>query len=289
MATFFLRVLKKVGLLKYVTVNFPIVFNQKKITIPLRKEIGYPNVFIEEDFLLKLMHLFLPAKPGVFVDVGVNIGQTLLKIKTVDRDRKYIGFEPNGVCVDYTTDLIRLNKYSHCEVRNYALSDRNKRAKLALNELTDASASIIANLRPDYFKDSILIDCISFDESGITEPVSIIKIDVEGAELEVITGMQQAIDAFHPLIVCEVLDCYSAEVLDFTQKRADCLCRLLNKHDYIIFQLHQDKKRIRKFERVESINISLWSPASYKLNDYLFCHAEFEQSMIGLLNQLASV
>lgn len=283
---FVFKVMKKINLLKHVTFNFPVVFNQKKITVLLRKEVGYPNLFLEEDFLVKLMHLFLPTKPGVFIDVGVNIGQTLLKIKTVDKHRKYIGFEPNGVCVDYTTDLIRLNKYNNCEVRKYALSDRNKRVELALNEETDASASIIANLRPDYFKEHILIDCISFDDSGVTEPVSIIKIDVEGAELEVIMGMRKAIDAFHPLIVCEVLDCYSIEVIQFTQERADCLCRLLSEHGYIIFQLHQDNNRIKKFELVESINIRLWSPASYKLNDYLFCHAEFETGMIKLLNQL---
>ena len=285
----FLRMLKKTGILNYLTFTVPIVFSSKKITILLRKEIGYPNLFIEEDFLLKLMELFLAAKAGTFVDVGVNIGQTLIKVKTVDKCRKYIGFEPNGVCVDYATDLIRLNKYTNCEVRNYALSDTHKSVELALNEKTDAAASIIANLRPDYFKDSILIDCISFDESEITEPVSIIKIDVEGAELEVIRGMQKAIDTFHPLIVCEVLDCYSPEVLQFTQERADWLCRLLDEHEYIIFRLHQDKKRIKKFELVKSINIRMWSPASYTLNDYLFCHVEYKAGMIKMLTQLSSV
>lgn len=286
---FIFRLLKKTNVLKYVTFSVPIRLNEKRTILLVRQEIGYPNLFIEEDFLNTLFKLFLPANPGVFIDVGVNIGQTLLKIKTIDKTQSYIGFEPNGVCAEYATDLIRLNKYSDCEVRNYALSDEHKRVKLSLNEKTDAAASIIDNLRPNYFKDSIFIDCVPFDEAGITEPVSMVKIDVEGAELEVIKGMQKAIDAFHPLIVCEVLDCYSSDVLRFTQERADYLCKLLHKHGYIIFRLHQNKKRIEKFERVNSIAIKVWSPASYTLNDYLFCHAEFEKRMVQVLDQLASV
>ena len=284
-----IRVLKKIKVLKYITVTTSIIFNGKKATVLIRKEVGYPNLFIEEDFLLGLLQLYLPKKTGIFIDAGVNIGQTLLKIKTVDKSRKYIGFEPNRVCVEYTKELIRINNYTNCDVRKYALSDRSKKIKLALNEETDASASIVENLRPDYFRDSILVDCIAFDEAGITEPIAIVKIDVEGAELEVIRGMQKAIDAFHPLIICEVLDCYSVEVLEFTQKRADYLCRLLRTHGYIIFRLHQDNKGIKKFELVESITINSWSPASYKLNDYLFCHAEFETGMVGILNQLSTV
>ncbi len=234
------------------------------------------------------MNLFLPTKQGVFIDVGVNIGQTLLKLKVVDKNRHYIGFEPNQVCVDYARALVRLNSYVNCEVREYGLSNKNKVIKLELNEATDASASIIEKLRPDYFKGSVPVNCIAFDESGITEPIAILKIDVEGAELEVLMGMQKAIDTFRPLIVCEVLDCYSIDVLGFTQQRADSLCQLLREHEYIIFQLHQGKKRINTFERLDSITINVWSPASYELNDYLFCHATFEQEMIDLLNHLSA-
>ncbi len=281
------RILKKVTVLKHLTIVVPIAFNNKKTFILLRKGIGYPNLFIKEDFILELLSLFLPLRSGVFLDVGVNIGQTLLKVKTVDTDRPYIGFEPNAVCVDYAKELIRLNGYTNCEVREYALSDKNDVVKLALNEVTDASASMVENLRPGYFKDSVHINCVAFDESGITDKIALLKIDVEGAESEVLMGMKKAINTFQPLIICEVLDCYCTEVLEFTQQRADSLCGLLRTHDYVIFRLHQDKRRIDSFERVDSILIRMWSTESYALNDYLFCHATFEQEMIGMLNQLS--
>ena len=286
---FFLKTLKKIKVLKYITVSIPIKFNKREITLLIQKGIGYPNLFIKDDFLSDLISIFLSQRQGYFIDVGMNIGQTLLKIKTVDEHRQYIGFEPNIVCVEYTRDLIRLNGYTNCEIRQYALSDENKIVKLSLNEATDASASIIESLRPNYFRDSVLIHCVPFDELGITEPIAILKIDVEGAELEVLMGMQKAIDTHRPLIVCEVLDCHSTGVLNATQKRADALCRLLQQHQYVLFQLKQHKERIHAFNRIDCITIKPWSLDSYNLNDYLFCHAAFEQETLILLNQLLAV
>ncbi|WP_460981602.1 FkbM family methyltransferase [Spirosoma fluminis] len=265
----------------------PVVFNKQKIILLIRNGIGYPNLFLDEDFLLALLRLFLGRKSGVFIDVGVNIGQTLLKVKTVDPTRHYIGFEPNRICADYVLDLITLNQYTNCEIKNNALSDRREQVELALNEATDAAASIVANLRPGYFSERIAVDCISFDELGLTAPISIVKIDVEGAELDVLTGMQNAIERFHPLIICEVLDSYNPDVLEFTQDRADRLCTLLETLSYRIFQIHHDHIRIRSVELVDEIQIKLWSKDSYFSNDYVFCHVDSEKEITELLSQLA--
>ncbi|WP_460979888.1 FkbM family methyltransferase [Spirosoma knui] len=236
--------------------------------------------------MLTLFRLFLPKKRGLFVDVGVNIGQTLLKVKAVDPGRPYIGFEPNAVCAEYVTDLIALNHYANCTIHNYALSDQREQVELALNEATDAAASIVANLRPGYFSERVAVDCIAFDELDLKMAVSVVKIDVEGAELDVLTGMRNAIDSAHPFIICEVLDSYGPDVLAFTQDRATCLCKLLETLDYRIFRVHHDHTHIRNVERVDEIRIQLWSKDSYFSNDYVFCHADDEKELIEMLSQL---
>ncbi|MBK7626701.1 MAG: hypothetical protein IPJ16_05790 [Bacteroidales bacterium] len=40
-------------------------------------------------------------KDWTVIDVGANIGQTLIKIKSIDKEINYLGFEPNPVCVNY--------------------------------------------------------------------------------------------------------------------------------------------------------------------------------------------
>ena len=41
-----------------------------------------------------------------FIDVGVNVGQTLLKLKSISSEINYLGFEPNPNCVNYLKNLI---------------------------------------------------------------------------------------------------------------------------------------------------------------------------------------
>ena len=47
---------------------------------------------------------------GTFLDIGVNLGQTLLHVKTLEPARKYIGFEPNPTCCFYANSLIEFKR-----------------------------------------------------------------------------------------------------------------------------------------------------------------------------------
>ena len=71
----------------------------RRIKIPV---IGGLKVGISgEKFLLHVLRLFLPKVDGAVVDVGMNLGQTLCKVKLVDPTRSYYGFEPNAACHAY--------------------------------------------------------------------------------------------------------------------------------------------------------------------------------------------
>ena len=43
-----------------------------------------------------LLAKLLPRCPGAFLDVGVNRLQTFFDLRSLDTDRAYVGFEPNG-------------------------------------------------------------------------------------------------------------------------------------------------------------------------------------------------
>ena len=183
-------------------------------------------------------------------------------------------------------NLVKINNFTDCHLENSALSDRKQQVLLGKNEATDSSASIIENLRPDYFKDSDLINCISYDELKLNDKISFVKIDVEGAELEVLIGMEDAIKRFKPVILCEILDSFSEEVLDFTQSRADKLCKLLNSYGYAIIQIFQDGKKIKSYKQVETIKIQQWTLESYNLNDYLFYHKSNHEIVDNTLKKM---
>ena len=52
----------------------------------------------------------LNSRPGVFVDVGVNLGQTLFKILALDPGRRYVGFEPQLACAFMLQSFIDENR-----------------------------------------------------------------------------------------------------------------------------------------------------------------------------------
>ena len=69
--------------------------------------------------------------------------------------------------------------------------------------------------------------------------VSIIKIDVEGGELEVIQGLKNTISEYRPFIICEILPIYdeNSEIGRFRKSRQNKLQKLLDKNEYKIFRI----------------------------------------------------
>lgn len=79
-----LRILKKIRLLSLIEIVVPVKYNNLRALIPINKGIGYPNIFIEKDSLWSIYEVLYDPAKGVFVDVGTNIGQTLLKLKSLN-------------------------------------------------------------------------------------------------------------------------------------------------------------------------------------------------------------
>lgn len=92
-------------------------------------------------------------------------------------------------------------------------------------------------LRPGYFLEKENVIAIDYDTFFNHQKISFIKIDVEGAELDVIKGMKHSIIKYQPVIACEVLDCHNLSTYNFIQERATELSSLLLSLNYSIIKL----------------------------------------------------
>ena len=169
--------------------------------------------------MIDLLKKLLPLRKGVFVDIGVNLGYTLIKAKVVDPSIRYVGFEPNPACVFYTTELIRENQFSDCSLVPVGLFDRSEVAVMRSygDARVDPAGSVVggelrANETPtgERFVPLFDFETVKSAIPQLDEDIAIVKIDVEGAELEVLSAIKGFLREKSPLVLIEILPVYEA-------------------------------------------------------------------------------
>ena len=219
------------------------------------RELRQPNLNLQrEKYIDRCLRAILNYKPGAFLDVGANMGQTLLKLLSIDASHQYFGFEPNIECCFYLEQLIALNQLQSCIVLPVGLSNKTGVEHLLLRQDKSATASLIKDFRPDSFYSSYKYvnvavgDCI-LEKLDISE-IAVVKIDVEGGELECIEGLEQTIRTYRPFIMFEVLQHYLAvtnanldeAVIQFREQRLRKLEEHLDRHTYSKLRIEPDGK-----------------------------------------------
>jgi tRNA G46 methylase TrmB len=118
-------------IIKKILRNFNLTTTKKinavAFKLPLLNAIGALNILPHEKWMIQLFELLLKSEPNsIFLDVGVNVGQTLLKIKSIKKEIEYYGFEPNSACNYYLQALIKANKLSNCHLFPVGFGRKNK-------------------------------------------------------------------------------------------------------------------------------------------------------------------
>src|SRR5438552_790474 len=100
----------------------------KKLVIPLpaTTDDGLQNVYWNRSWKSEILKCLVHPHDGAFIDVGANVGQTLLDLHLSCPGTQYVGFEPNVACVTYLRELIKTNSMSNCQILPVALADKNE-------------------------------------------------------------------------------------------------------------------------------------------------------------------
>jgi FkbM family methyltransferase len=152
---------------------------------------------------------------AVFYDIGANVGyMTLIAARLVGPQGRVLAFEPVPENVAAIRENVGLNGIDWVEVHETAVARERGTAALIVSDVSAFSRLASVNV-PTGARETIEVGVVSIDEflasSGAPAP-DVIKIDVEGAELEVIAGMRETLAAHRPVILCEVHDCNSEYV-----------------------------------------------------------------------------
>jgi FkbM family methyltransferase len=167
--------------------------------------------WMHEPHMERALGQLLRDRPGAFVDVGANFGQTLALLLAIDAQRRYVGFEPQVACCHYIEQFIRDNALVQMQVLPLALADRNGVAQFHTSHAGDLLGSLQAEHHAEQTGETAAASFVCtrigdevLDEIGAGQ-IALIKIDVEGAEHRVLRGFARAIASQRPVLVFEFL------------------------------------------------------------------------------------
>lgn len=149
------------------------------------------------------------APGAVFYDVGANVGfLTVIAARLVGPTGTVYAFEP----VPENAAVIRRNAsangFQNIQVIEVALANHGGTGELALAAYSGGAVLAEVAKPPDWVgmlrvKLSSIDDLVELD--GL-QPPSFVKIDVEGAELGVLEGMERTAARYRPVILYEIDD-----------------------------------------------------------------------------------
>lgn len=132
---------------------------------------------------------------GTFVDVGANVGKYTVQLSPFFA--KVIAYEPLPENLETLYKNIELNDIKNVTVREVAVGSRNGKAFL-----TRAYAQSKIVNKPT--SNTIEVDMVTLDDDLKSyENISLIKVDVEGFELEVVRGAMRITKEHKPIWVIE--------------------------------------------------------------------------------------
>jgi len=253
-----LKRIDKAGQLKRCNFTTHTTINNKKFSIPIINGIGYQLIGGTETWAHTLFKKLLQLQQGTFVDVGANNGQTLLKVASLRQPLSYVGFEPNPGCFYYLQRLARKNDFTGYDIFPVGLHYENKVVTLISDNDFASGASIIPKFRNNIHKYKIRqhVPVMKGDEvltNLAIENIAVIKADVEGAELEVIRGLQQTISKHQPFIMLEILPVYDnvSENGMFRKQRQDELLNILRQLDYAMYRINEKDITLTALDDIE--------------------------------------
>lgn len=143
----------------------------------------------------------------IFYDIGANVGFfSVLGARLVGPTGTVYAFEPFPANAASLRRNVQLNGFHHVTVIEAALSRTAGEGWLVVGEepTWGRLASGGASRMPHGWVRVPLMAIDDLVDRGTIAPPALVKIDVEGAELDVVAGMTETIRRHRPVIICEM-------------------------------------------------------------------------------------
>ncbi len=257
-AVFILKQIIKLVGKKYIVVRtkygFLIKLKIEDYLIAGHMHLGETNPF-ETNILRTIL------KPGdVFIDVGAHMGWFTLNAGQVVGDKgKVYAFEPNPSVAGWLRDNCELNHLHNVSLEEVAVSDKNDTVIFWIGDIDSLGSLRRQNATRDSTHESKKLKRLSitldhFADKHKLRKIKFIKVDAEGADLQVLMGAERILRKFSPCLLVEVFGLTQETDRNRDKEIVSYLARL----DYKPYELTKFGVRLINEHEVKSQLINLF-------------------------------
>lgn len=172
-------------------------------------------------FLFFTSPYFKSLNPDFIIDVGANSGEFLELMNSSHKDVPILAFEP--IRKEFLKIQQRFIESKHIIIENKGLGSKVEKVNLYVGEFSPSS-SILKPETENYTIEEISITQLDNYNSNFSNYHTILcKIDVEGFEMEVLKGGEEALKRIKYLYIeartTEIVGCSFEEIYDFLIKK----------------------------------------------------------------------
>ncbi|MCC7147538.1 MAG: FkbM family methyltransferase [Phycisphaeraceae bacterium] len=184
-------------------------------------------------------------RPGdQFVDIGANIGMTsLIAAGRIGRGGVGLSYEPNPKAFQRLHDHLTLNELAHFQAIPAGLGRQAQTAVLSLDGRHTGTGTLTLSAAADTGQHTAVEIRSAQDVAGRLDSSrpTLVKIDVEGYEYEVLCGLKPVLDWPEVMVVVEITD----QALRRLGQSGPEVYRLMEEHGYIAHRFKIEQRRWR--------------------------------------------
>lgn len=196
----------------------------------------------------------------VVLDIGANIGYfTLLAARLVGEKGKVYSFEPEPTNYSLLLKNIKLNSYDNVVPLQKAVSNVKGTVRLHLSDTDTGAHTLRHNPSGQGFTalpsdKSVEVEAVALDEyfEDKGHAINVIKLDVEGAEMAVLLGMDRVLK--HNQDVKIFAEFYPLAIREFGYSAEEFIGKLMDDYKFSIFAIDYLPRGTREHLKIESVD-----------------------------------
>ncbi len=208
----------------------------------IANDIFYSGIFGNfEGETLRLWYEISKIIDGLVLDIGALSGIYSLVAASANKQNSIVAFEPHPKNFDILLKNIQINKFSNITSDNRAISNKTGTAlfyNYSDEDVENTGFTLVNHRYVETESSSISCPTISFKEylefNHKGQILSLVKLDIERAELIVLKDGIERIQRDQTIIFCEILDRESIFKIQ----------SLFKKIDYVFININDNKKRL---------------------------------------------